>query len=173
MSESTEPSASPAVVRTVNHLNIVVADMERSLAFYVDLLGMRPTFEVTLHGDWIDTVAGLPNVTARCVFVQPKNGGCRFELLQYVAPPGVDPPANGFANTSGLRHFALEVDDLTAWHTRLSAAGVSFISPPVMVPFMLMDGIRKWLCYCHDPDGVIVELCEFRTESTTVGNAEP
>lgn len=165
MSEITESSA---VVRTVNHLNIVVADMERSLAFYVDLLGMRPTFEVTLNGDWIDTVAGLPGVTARCIFVQPKNGGCRFELLQYVAPPGVDPPANGFANTTGLRHFALEVDDLEAWYTKLSAANIGFISPPVTVPFMLMDGIRKRLCYCHDPDGVIVELCEFRTESPGV-----
>lgn len=157
-----EPAPSPAAaaVKSVNHLNIVVADMERSLAFYVGLLGMRPTFEVNLTGDWIDAVAGLTGVSARCVFVQPKGGGARFELLQYVAPPGEDPAANRLANTGGLRHVALEVEGLDAWHARLRDAGVEFLSPPVTVPFSIVDGIRKRLCYCRDPDGVIVELCE-------------
>jgi catechol 2,3-dioxygenase-like lactoylglutathione lyase family enzyme len=41
----------------VNHVNVVVADMERSLAFYVGLLGMRVTFETHLTGDWIDEVS--------------------------------------------------------------------------------------------------------------------
>ena len=127
--------ASTSAVKIVNHVNIVVADMERSLAFYVGLLGMRPTFEVELNGDWIDTVAGLNGVSARCVFVQPMGGGARFELLQYVLPTGAHPDVNEIANTTGLRHVALEVDDLAAWHTRLSAAGVVFLSPPVEVPF--------------------------------------
>jgi catechol 2,3-dioxygenase-like lactoylglutathione lyase family enzyme len=147
---------------TVNHINLVVADMERSLGFYVGLLGMRQTFAVTLTGAWIETIVGLPEARARCVFVQPDGGGCRLELLQYETPIGATLPENALAHTLGLRHFALDVDDLDGWHARLTAAGVAFVSEPVTVPFRLVDGIQKRLCYLHDPDGVLLELCEHR-----------
>ncbi len=59
----------------VGHVNIVVTDMERSLAFSVGLLGLRGTFEAHLTGEWIEAVSGLPHVSARCVFCQPPGGG--------------------------------------------------------------------------------------------------
>ena len=144
----------------VNHVNIVVADMERSLAFYVGLLGMRVTFETDLTGEWIDTVTGLSGVSARCVFCHPPGGGARFELLEYRLPPGASFPENALANTRGLRHVAIEVDDLEATYQRLVDAGVEAISPPVSVPFRIVNGIQKRLCYLRDPDGAIIELCE-------------
>ena len=147
----------------VNHLNIVVADMARSLAFYIGLLGLRQTFEIELQGEWVETVTGLSGATAHCVFVMPRSGGCRLELLQYRAPEGESLAANALANTLGLRHFALEIDDLDAWYEKLRDAGIVFLSPPVTVPFRLVDGIQKRLCYLKDPDGVIVELCEHRS----------
>jgi glyoxylase I family protein len=147
---------------SVNHLNLVVADIDRAVDFYVGLLGMRQTFEVVLEGEWISTVVGLEGAVARCVVVQPQKGGCRLELLQYLAPPGATFPENALANTLGLRHFALDVADLDAEYARLSGAGVTFVSSPVTVPFRLVDGIQKRLCYLRDPDGVIVELCEHR-----------
>jgi glyoxylase I family protein len=147
----------------VNHVNIVVANMERSLDFYVGLLGMRVTFETHLSGDWIEEVVGLAGVSARCIFCQPDGGGARFELLEYEAPSGVALDRNALANTPGLRHVALEVDDLDAWHAKLTAAGVEAISSPVTVPFRIVDGIQKRLCYLRDPDGAIIELCEHLT----------
>jgi glyoxylase I family protein len=145
----------------INHINLVVADTERSVAFYVGLLGMRVTYEVELTGEWIDAVTGLPGVRARCVFLAPSGGGARIELLEYRVPAGADPDANRLPNTGGLRHYALEVDDLDGWHARLTDAGVGVISPPVTVPFRIVDGVQKRLFYLRDPDGVIVELCEY------------
>lgn len=145
---------------TINHLNIVVSEMQRTLAFYVGLLGMRQTFDVRLQGKWIEDVTGCENAQAHCVFVMPAGGGCRLELLQYLTPEGGALIANALPHTQGLRHFALEVDDLDGLYQRLTDAGVRFVSPPVTVPFRLVEGIQKRLCYCHDPDGVIVELCE-------------
>ena len=145
----------------VNHVNIVVADMERSLAFYVGLLGLRATFEVELEGAWIEVVTGLPGAKARCVFCQPAEGGARFELLQYRTPVGVSEPAGSLPNTRGLRHVALEVDDLDALYGRLRAAGVPFVSPPVVVPFPIAGGLWKRLCYLRDPDGVLVEISDY------------
>ena len=151
---------------TINHLNIVVGEMQRTLAFYVGLLGMRQTFDVRLQGQWIEDVTGCKNAHAHCVFVMPEGGGCRLEFLQYLTPVGRAFRANALPHTQGLRHFALEVDDLDGLYKRLTDAGVHFVSPPVTVPFRLVEGIQKRLCYCHDPDGVIVELCEhLRTDS--------
>jgi glyoxylase I family protein len=147
---------------TINHINIVVADLEKSLAFYVGLLGMRETFRCELSGAWIESVVGLREATAKCAFVQPVGGGCRIELLEYLLPEGASLSQNSLANTSGLRHFAIEVEDLDTVYQTLSDAGVAFLSPPVTVPFRLIDSIQKRLCYSHDPDGVIVEFCEHR-----------
>ena len=144
----------------LDHVNIVVTDMERSLAFYVALLGMQVTFEAELTGDWIEEVSGLPDVSARCVFCLPPGGGARFELLQYRTPPGAALAAEAVANTMGLRHVALEVDDLDALYARMTAAGVPFLSGPVWVPFPVA-GVRKRLCYARDPDGAIIELAEY------------
>lgn len=144
----------------VDHINIVVADMERSLAFYVGLLGMQVTFEAPLTGAWIEAVSGLPNVSARCVFCQPPDGGARLELLEYQSPAGSRLAAEAIANTLGLRHVALAVDDLDGLHARLTAAGVPFVSGPVAVPFPVA-GVRKRLCYARDPDGTLVELAEY------------
>ena len=109
--------------------------MVRSLAFYADLLEMTVTFDVELTGEWIETVTGLPGASARCVFCQPTGGGPRFELLQFQSPSGVALPENSLAHTLGLRHVALEVNDLDALYARLVAAGIPFVSPPVTVPF--------------------------------------
>jgi glyoxylase I family protein len=144
----------------IDHVNIVVADLERSLAFYVDLLGMKRTFAAPLTGDWIATLSGLPEASARCAFCELPGGGTRLELLEYQIPFGAAFPENSLPHTLGVRHFALEVDDLDAWHTRLSEAGVHFVSAPVTVPFVV-GGNRKRLCYCHDPDGGLVELASY------------
>ena len=146
----------------IDHLNIVVADMARSRAFYVDLLGMQVTFETHLTGEWIEIVTGLPGVSAHCVWCQPPDGGARLELLHYQSPPGGLPEVLP-ANALGLRHFALNVSDIAALHARLSAAGVSFLSAPLPVPFPVAGG-QKWICYLRDPDGVLVELAEYRPD---------
>lgn len=132
--------------------------MEASLNFYIGLLGMRETFRCDLQGDWIDKVTGLPGASALCVFVQPASGGCRIELLEYQAPIGASLPQNSLPNTQGLRHFALDVNNLDTLITNLKNAGVNIFSAPVEVPFRIVDNIQKRLCYTLDPDGVIVEF---------------
>ena len=134
--------------------------MDASLAFYVGLLGMRETFRCELEGGWIDTVTGLEGAKASCVFVQPLGGGCRIELLQYHSPNGDDLTANSQPNTGGIRHFALDVQDLDGLVKQLEVNGTPVFSAPVTVPFRIVDNIQKRLCYTLDPDGVIVEFSQ-------------
>jgi len=143
-----------------DHINLVVWDMDTARAFYGSVLGLRETFNRTLEGPWIEAVSGVPGAVAHCVFFEAQSGEVRLELLQYLQPqdefgPETRPHAPGF------RHIAFNVEDIDAWHNTLTAGGVTFVSPPVLVPFSV-DGRTKRLCYFRDPEGNILELAEYR-----------
>jgi glyoxylase I family protein len=146
-----------------DHVNIVVSDMETSLRFYGEVLGLRRGFETILQGAWIERVTGLAGAHARCVFMETDDGssGVRLELLQYFSPQGEAIAANALPHTVGLRHVALTVDHLEDLVRRLQEAGVKLISEPVEVPFAVGKLGRKKLCYFHDPDGTLLEVAAY------------
>ena len=152
------------MIRGIDHINIVVADLTRSVKFYTEVLGFKKTHNVHMKGDWIETIVGLRGVEGLVAFVEAPSGGSRIELLQYVAPAGVVLPENSRANTHGLRHIAFRVDDIASMAARLRAAGVTLFSDPVRVPggVVKFAAGEKTLLYFLDPDGVIVELAEYR-----------
>ena len=153
-----------AMVHGIDHINIVVADLGRSVEFYTGLLGFTKTKEAYLEGDWIDRIVGLRGVRAHVAYVVAPAGEPRIELLAYEAPKGEALAANTRANTAGLRHLALRVTDMAGMVARLKAAGVTFFSEPVRVPGGVVqhDAGEKTLVYFSDPDGVILELAEYR-----------
>jgi catechol 2,3-dioxygenase-like lactoylglutathione lyase family enzyme len=152
------------MIRAIDHINIVVTDLTRSVKFYTEVLGFRVQREAQLEGEWIDRIVGLKGVKGRVVYVVAPDGEPRIELLCYDAPAGVDPQENRRANTRGLRHIALRVDDIAAMTVKLRAAGAEVFSEPVKVPHGVVkhDKGEKTLVYFLDPDGVILELAQYR-----------
>ncbi|MGF1571834.1 MAG: VOC family protein [Sumerlaeia bacterium] len=146
----------------VDHINIVVKDLDANVKFYRDVLGFRITMEAVLEGEWIDAVVGLKGVKANCVYLQPTDGP-RIELLCYEKPGGSSVENQHLANTQGLRHIAFRVDDIEAEYARLNALGVEFIGPPVTVPLVSVKNLqgRKRLCYFYAPEGVLLEICDY------------
>jgi glyoxylase I family protein len=152
------------MIRAIDHINIVVADLDRSVRFYTDVLGFKKTNEATLEGEWIDRIVGLRGVKGRVVYVVAPAGEPRLELLCYDAPKGSTADFNSHSNTVGLRHIALRVDDIHATVARLRGAGAKVFSEPVRVPAGVVrhSAGEKTLVYFLDPDGVILELAEYR-----------
>ncbi len=73
------------MIQRIDHVNIVVAEMETMIAFYRDALGFRLTRQATIHGPWIDAVTGLHGVEADVAFLElPEGPG--IELLDYRSP---------------------------------------------------------------------------------------
>ena len=151
------------MIEFIDHINIVVADLARSVAFYTEVLGFKEVRRAHLEGDWIEGVVGLEGVNAEVVYVKPRRGGPRIELIQYNAPAGKILPETAQPQTQGLRHVAFRVEDIEEAYYHFTDAGVEFIGPPTRVPESAVkhDEGRKSLCYFRDPDGVILELAEY------------
>lgn len=142
-------------VTGIHHTSRSVADVERSLRFYRDLLGMEVVLDTEMAGEMLEREVGLRGARLRLVELGDADGPL-LELLQYYEPRP-RPPAGALRPCDvGAHHFALAVDDIRAVHERLLAAGVEFTHPPQEVDAGYFAGHRT--AYCYDPDHLIVEL---------------
>jgi catechol 2,3-dioxygenase-like lactoylglutathione lyase family enzyme len=137
----------------VRHVGIVVVDLERTLGFYRDLLGLSVARAMDEGGEYLARMTGLPAAAARTVKLAAPGGGM-IELLHFTSHPGVVGPERSAAEP-GCSHVAFTVADVDATYRTLSAAGVRFHAPPQVAP----DGGAR-VAYCRDPEGTIVELVE-------------
>ncbi|MCY2965625.1 MAG: VOC family protein [Planctomycetota bacterium] len=136
--ESTGEKIPPIGVKWIDHVTLVVDDLERSAAFYVDLLGMRrverPKFN--FPGLWFQ--AGATQI--HLILKHDQSGPAGLPLFPHPAGAG------------RVFHFAFEVPDCRSAVERLKSAGVHVRGGPSLRP----DGfVQTW---CHDPDGHVVEL---------------
>jgi catechol 2,3-dioxygenase-like lactoylglutathione lyase family enzyme len=91
--------------------------------------------------------------------------GPRIELICYRQPSGERPKGVGTANAQGIGHIAFRVEDIDAIVRTLTEAGVSFLSEVQNVPdaqVTYSNGVRKRLVYFRDPEGNLLELCEYK-----------
>jgi catechol 2,3-dioxygenase-like lactoylglutathione lyase family enzyme len=117
-------------VRGLDHVSVTVADLDRSLAFYRDLLGLRVREIGEEDGGQMATIVGFPGVRFRYADVE-LGGGQILELLQYLEPAGTQVAQRTCDPGSG--HIGFVVDDIDEVHDRLTRAGVTVRSAPVTI----------------------------------------
>lgn len=142
-------------VAGVHHTSRSVGDMDRSLAFYRDLLGLEVLLDTEMAGEMLEREVALEG--ARLRLVELGTGGeTMLELLQYYEPKPRDTGDELRPCDIGAHHVALTVDDIGSAYERLRDAGVEFTCPPQEVDAGYFAGHRT--VYCYDPDRMIVEL---------------
>lgn len=143
---------------SVAHTGFTVSNLDRSLAFYRDLLGMQLVMMRDTTEEYVSKVTGFPNAHIKIALLKiAPDDSHLLELLQYVSHPGET--TDRATNRPGNGHLAIRVDDLQAWYQRLSAAGVEFRSSgPVPVSAGVNAGAQA--VYMRDPDGFTIELVQ-------------
>jgi catechol 2,3-dioxygenase-like lactoylglutathione lyase family enzyme len=139
---------------SILHTGLTVRDLDRSLAFYRDLLGMELVFAQEKEGGYLAEIVGYPGAHVRMAHLAFRDDAARVELFQYLRPEPAGEPAE--PRTVGITHVCLRVEDLAATYERLVAAGVTTRSAPVLVDTGANAG--GYGLYLHDPDGALVEL---------------
>jgi catechol 2,3-dioxygenase len=146
-SGGTREGSAPEHVKRASHVSIAVSDMERSIAFYRDVLGWKQVFDTRLDPKALEELVGVPGASGRaCGGVL---GGLRVELMCLDYLPRT-PPAPGL----GLRVLSLEVDDADAAYRAVRQHGAATLSSPVDV-----HGTRMF--FLLDPDGQGIEMCQY------------
>ena len=149
----------------IDHVNLVVQDLEAMTIFYAEVLGLKITKRVTISGEWIGRTVGLGEVNADVVYLDFP-AGPRIELIRYNRPAMHRPPNVDLPNAPGIRHLAFRIDDIDTTAARLNLAGVKLFSDVQTVPdtqVTYAGGVRKRLVYFQDPEGNLLELCEYKS----------
>ncbi|SRR3989338_7912242 len=141
-------------MKAVRHFGIVTNDIEKSLLFYRDLLGLKIRRDVLEGGEFVSTILGLKQVKVRTVKMLAENGDTLVELLEYQSHRGKE-RENYEIFDLGASHIAFTVKDVGEEYQRLQEKGIRFISSPQVSP----DGKAK-VAFCLDPNGVPIELVQ-------------
>ncbi len=145
-------------LRAIHHTGLVVTDLDRSIWFYHDLLGLPFANEPTPWFDGEDLARGVGVPDARLRQVSLWVGEhATLELIEYAnRPPTSTAPVPN--HHLGAAHVCFLVDDVRAKRAELEAQGVEFYSDVNVVDDGPLAGWR-W-CYFSDPDGLALELVE-------------
>lgn len=153
---------SPTRDYTLTHTMLRVADPERSLGFYRDILGMtlvaRLDFDDARFSLYFLQAAGngAPAQTLEDVFSRPG----LLELTHNWDDKG--PMHHGNTDPKGFGHLCIAVPDLNAAAERMERKGVPFTKRPD-------EGTMKGIAFITDPDGYRIELVEPRRMPDIVG----
>lgn len=126
-------------IESFAHVGMTVSSIDRSLAFYVDLLGLR----------LVDRRPGTQG--DEVAFVDAD--GCMLELIG---------PATGAllaedvaAGRAGLLHLTFKVDDVDRAFETVRAAGGEVVEAPRDAYNRAM---ARRVAFCRDPDGILIEF---------------
>ena len=140
----------------LDHVSVTSGDLERSLVFYRDLLGLELRDRGEAEGASEFEITGISEPSVRWADLELPHGQV-LELLEFVEPRGR--PVAPRPNDPGATHIALRVADIDAVHARLSAADVPIRGEPVeLTEPGAWQGAKSF--YAGDPDGVTVELIQ-------------
>ncbi len=98
-----------ARVTATAHTGVTVSDIDRSIAFYRDVLGFEVTDKIEVGGELFERVTGVPK--AEIVIAYVKAPGHTVELLQYTSPADRTRVTSRSCD-SGARHSAFRVKNI-------------------------------------------------------------
>ena len=137
------------------HVGLVVSDIDKSIQFYRDILGLKLTRPVREIGGWGSTIAlivGFQGARMKVAKLQ-LDGDCHIELLQYLYPQGKKTVETKRCDV-GSPHISFIVGDVQKAYNNFKAKGVCFINPPARNSMGLLA------TYFYDPDGIMLAMIE-------------
>lgn len=145
-----------ARITAYDHTSFTVADIDRTVAFWRDVMGLHLDDLSPRRQAWLGTVVGSPGATARIAHMT--GHGCHMEFICYDADfEGEN--VFGPATRPGAGHVAFTTDDLEGMAAAIVAAGGRLLGE---IAFCAAEGHNTdcLAVYAADPEGIILDLIQ-------------
>src|SRR5256885_2045253 len=153
--------SSPFRIIAADHTGITVSNLERSLAFWRDVLGFEFSHSAHQTGERPEQITGVKGAELKLAVVKSPSGH-KIELLEYFAPPDRKQHVDLRPCDVGSIHVALTIDNLDAILERIAAIGWKAAGTPQ--PPTAGPNAGKRVVYVRDPDGTTIELMQMPTQ---------
>ncbi len=144
---------------SVAHIGITVTDLDRSIAFYRDILGLHFLGEMTMGGPETAELFRRPGCSARVAYLRPEDPSAPpVELIQFTDHHALQNTPTLFE--SSISELCFSVEDIDGEYERLRAQGVEFLSAPQTFDSRKYGFGMSRAVYFYDPDHNILELIQ-------------
>ena len=142
------------MISDIHHTSFTVSDIERSVAFYRDILGMKVVWDsvqagAEFKGEIADNLTNCPGTELHIVFLSINKR--LIELVQYT--PGGKSLVDNKTSDTGNAHVCFQTENIQELHKKLSAHGVRLHCTPQNLGGVLV-------MYFRDPDGIVLEVMQ-------------
>ena len=152
-------------IMSADHTGITVSNLERSLAFWRDVLGFEFSHTAHQKGELAEEITGVEGAEIKLAVLRTP-GAHKIELLEYLAPPDRK-RTNLRPCDVGSVHVALLVEDLNAALDRIALSGWRTAGQPQILTKGPNAGKR--VVYVRDPDGTTIELMQIAKPGSSAG----
>jgi catechol 2,3-dioxygenase-like lactoylglutathione lyase family enzyme len=140
------------VINGIHHVGLSFVDIDRSIVFYRDMLGMEMLGQSSFVDTKYGTIMALEGATGRAAMLKTQD--LQVELFEFAHPEPRSSDPDRPVSDHGITHFCMKVTDLDGEFERLEALGMRFHCAPLT----FRPGLRA--TYGRDPDGNVIELLE-------------
>jgi glyoxylase I family protein len=148
------------MLKEIMHIGITVSDMERSISFYRDILGLDYKGELIMEGTETDALFRYVGCKVRVAYL---NGSSELfappvELIQFLQPRyEIRRPD---LRTTSISEICFHCEDIDRLYQHLRDHQVACLSDPQFFDFTKYGFGKSRAIYFKDPDGIILEAIQ-------------
>lgn len=148
------------MIKQIAHVGVTVSDLDRSISFYHQILGLDFKGEMVMEGPETDLLFGREGVKARVAYL---NGSDHImcpplELIQFTSHQAEKEKGDLFRTS--ISEICFATDDIYETYKELKAKGVEFLSEPQEFDSTEYGFGKSVAVYFRDPDNMIMELIQ-------------
>lgn len=148
------------MIGQIYHVGLTVSDLDRSVAFYRDILGLNYIGEILMEGKETDILFGKENSRARVAYLNGSDNTDMppVELIQFT--DSNIKKQNGDLFSASISELCLFTDDIDKTYRHLQENNVICLSEPQKFDFSSSGFGKSKAFYFRDPDGIILEMMQ-------------
>ena len=148
------------MLKEIMHVGITVSNIENSIKFYRDILGLTLKGQAVMEGKETDALFAMNNCKVKIAYLNGSDNimSPPIELLEFVNNKTIkDKPQ---LNKISISEICFRVDNIEKVYKHLIDNNVEYLSEPQEFDFTAYGFSKSKALYFKDPDGIILELME-------------